>query len=180
MRRAITRALEAAAVLLACAAPAARAQEFQPPSGSGASSQTVYGFEPDLYAFSVRGGIDVSRPAQWVIGTTLDVAEMWSPRVRLRPSLEVSSTGGLVQLHWAGEVVYRFEPDAAPAIPYLGLGVGHMTRCPGCVTLWPTVVMGFELRFRPSFNWLIEYHALDRLGRHRFLVGLATRTAGVP
>jgi hypothetical protein len=37
--------------------------------------------------------------------------------------------------------------------------------------------MGFELAFRPSFNWLLEYHALDRLGRHRFLVGLSTRGA---
>ncbi len=164
------------ALLLAGAAPA-RAQEFQPPSGNGAANQ-VYGFEPDLYAFSVRGGIDITKPVQWVIGTTLDVAEMWSPRVRLRPSLEVSSEGGDVHLHWAGEVVYRFEPDAAPAIPYLGLGLGHMTHCPGCVTLWPTVVMGFELKFRPSFNWLFEYHALDRLGRHRFLIGLATRGTG--
>jgi hypothetical protein len=41
--------------------------------------------------------------------------------------------------------------------------------------VWLNVVMGFELAFRPGFNWLLEYHALDRLGRHRFLVGLSTR-----
>ena len=120
----------------------------------------------------------MSRPAQWVVGTTVDIAEMWSPRVRLRPSLEVSSDGNVTRLHWSGEVIYRFQPDNAPAIPYVGLGVGHMTHCIGCTDLWPTVVMGFELRFRPAFNWLIEYHALDRLGRHRFLIGLSAHGAG--
>jgi len=163
---------------LACAAPAAVAQEFQPPASAAAgASLGGSGFDMDLYSFSVRGGVDVTRPAQWVVGTTLDIAEMWSPRVRLRPSFEVSSSGSNVQLHLAGEVVYRFQPDDAPAIPYAGVGVGHMSRCPGCTTIWPTVVIGFELRFRPAFNWLVEYHALDRLGRHRFLVGLATRGA---
>jgi len=167
-----------AAAALACAAPGAAAQEFSPPAGGGGQSAAGGGFQMDLYSFSTRAGIDVSNPTQWVVGSTLDIAEMWSPRVRLRPSLEVSSNGSNVQLHLAGEVVYRFQPDDAPAIPYAGLGVGHMSKCPGCTTIWPTVVIGFELRFRPSFNWLVEYHALDRLGRHRFLIGLATRGAG--
>jgi hypothetical protein len=166
------------AVALACGVPPAAAQEFQPPSSGGYTGTS--GFDVDIFGFSTRGGIDVTRPTEWVVGTTVDVAEMWSPRVRLRPSLEVSSDGSVTRLHWSGEVVYRFEPDAAPAIPYVGVGLGHMTHCAGCVTLWPTIVMGFELRFRPAFNWLIEYHALDRLGRHRFLVGLSTRDAGVP
>jgi len=176
MQRAIRLMLVAAP--LACAAPPASAQEFQPPASATAGpSSAGTGFNMDLYSFSVRGGIDVTRPAQWVVGTTLDVAEMWSPRVRLRPSFEVSSTGGAVQLHWAAEAMYRFQGDEAPAIPYVGLGVGHMSRCTGCTAIWPTVVIGFELRFRPAFNWLVEYHALDRLGRHRFLIGLATRNA---
>lgn len=162
---------------LAPAAAPAVAQEFRPPSGS--STAPVSGVAVDLYSFSVRGGVDVSRSAQWVLGTSFDLAELWSPRVRLRPSVEVGSTGGsTVTFHWAAEIVYRFEPDNAPAIPYLGLGIGHMNYCASCPTLWPTVVLGFELEFRPSFNWLIEYHALDRLGRHRFLVGLSTRTGG--
>ena len=167
-----------AAVPLACVAPRAPAQEFQPPSGGGQGYTSGTGFEMDLFSFSTRAGIDVSRPAQWVVGTTVDIAEMWSPRVRLRPSLEVSSDGNVTRLHWSGEVIYRFQPDNAPAIPYVGLGVGHMTHCIGCTDLWPTVVMGFELRFRPAFNWLIEYHALDRLGRHRFLIGLSAHGAG--
>ena len=166
------------AVPLACAAPLASAQEFQPPPGGGGSPAAGSGFVMDVFSFSTRAGIDVSRPAQWLVGSTVDIAEMWSPRVRLRPSLEVSSDGSSVQLHWAGEVMYRFQPDDAPAIPYVGIGLGHMSRCGGCTLIWPTVALGFELRFRPAFNWLIEYHALDRLGRHRFLIGLATRGAG--
>ena len=184
--QAVNRLIVAAAAL-ACAAPRASAQEFQPPSRGGGSSAVGAagaaggGFRLDLFSFSTRAGIDVSRPAQWVVGSTLDIAELWSPRVRLRPSLEVSSNGSAVQLHWAGEVMYRFQPDDAPAIPYVGIGIGHMSRCSGCTTVWPTVAMGFELRFRPSFNCLVEYHALDRLGRHRVLIGLAMRNAaGVP
>ncbi len=161
--------------LTAAPAPAA-AQDFRPPA-AGSSEPTVNGPTFDLYAFSVRGGLDVTRTAQWVLGTTFDVAELWSPRVRLRPSVEVASTGGSdVNFHWAAEITYRFQPDNAPAVPYVGLGLGHMTNAHP--TFWPTVVIGFELEFRPSFNWLLEYHALDRLGRHRFLIGLATRTPG--
>jgi len=165
------------AAILAGTARGARAQEFQPPSGGGAGSAEESGFRMDLLGFSTRAGVDVSRPAQWVVGSTVDIAQLGSPRVRLRPSLEVSSDGSGVQLHWAGEVAYRFQPDNAPAIPYVGIGLGHMSRCSGCTVIWPTILIGFELRFRPSFNWLIEYHALDRLGRHRFLVGLSTRGA---
>lgn len=158
--------------------PPAAAQEFHPPSG-GASTAAAGDLNVDLFAFSVRGGVDVTHGAQWVLGTSFDVAELWSPRVRFRPSVEIASTSGTtVTFHWAGEIVYRFEPDNAPAIPYLGLGIGHLNSCSGCTTIWPTVVLGFELQFRPAFNWLLEYHALDRLGRHRFLVGLTTRTGG--
>jgi len=166
------------ALPLALAAPRAAAQEFHPPS-AGATASEPGGVAVDLFGFSVLGGVDVTHGVQWVLGTSLDVAELWSPRVRLRPSVEVASAGGsAVTFHWAGEIVYRFEPDNAPAIPYVGLGLGHMSNCGGCVAIWPTIVLGFELQFRPSFNWLLEYHSLDRLGRHRFLVGLSTRTGG--
>jgi YD repeat-containing protein len=165
------------AMPLALAAPAA-AQEFRPPSGGGVPS-SAGGLNVDLYGFSVRGGVDLTRGVRWVLGTTLDVAELWSPRVRFRPSVEIASdTGSTVTFHWAGEITYRFQPDNAPAIPYVGLGIGHRSSCRSCTTVWPTVVLGFELQLRPGFNWLLEYHALDRLGRHRFLLGLATRTAG--
>jgi hypothetical protein len=171
------RALIVAAAAFVVAAPQAPAQEFRPPSEASPveSSELLV----DVFGFSTRAGIDVSRRAEWVVGSTVDVAELWSPRVRLRPSLEVASDRAAgVTLHWAAEIVYRFQPDAAPAIPYLGLGLGHMSRCSSCTTFWPTVVLGFELSFRPGINWLIEYHSLDSFRRHRFLVGLATRTAG--
>ena len=44
--------------------------------------------------------------------------------------------------------------------------------------VWPTLALGFELQFTRTINWLVEYHALDRLGRSRFFIGLATRTGG--
>lgn len=159
---------------LACAAAAAIAQEFQPPS-SGANSGGG-GLRVDLLGFSSRAGVDVSGGSSLVLGSAVDVAELWSPSVRLRPSFEFSGTGTSTALHVALEVVYRFQPDRAPAIPYVGVGVGYWNdESDNEERVWPTIAMGFELAFRPSFNWLLEYHALDRLGRHRFLVGLSTR-----
>ena len=165
------------ALPLALVAPPAAAQEFHPPSGGSTAESSVAGPSMDLYGFSVRGGLDVTHSVQWVIGTSFDIMELWSPRVRLRPSVEIASdAGSSVTFHWAGELIYRFQPDNAPAIPYVGIGLGHMSDAHP--TIWPTIAIGFELQLRPQFNWLIEYHALDRLGRHRFLIGLSTRGTG--
>lgn len=173
----VTVRLAALALAALWGASDARAQEFQPPSSSGGGGPGR--LRLDLVAFSQRTGVDVTGDVQWVLGSTIDIAELWSPRVRLRPSFELGSDGENVSYHVAGEVIYRFQPDDAPAIPYVGAGVGRYDQegCPNCPKVWPTIVMGFELHFRPSFNWLMEYHALDRLGRHRFLVGLAARGA---
>jgi hypothetical protein len=158
--------------LAAGAAPAA-AQDFQPPEASAAGSSS--GMRIDLLGFTSRAGIDVSRGGALVLGTTVDIAQLGSPQVRLRPSFEYSGAGSSTAVHVSTEIIYRFQPDRAPAIPYAGLGLGYFAPSEGSERLWLTLVMGFELEFRPSFNWLLEYHALDRLGRHRFLVGLATR-----
>ena len=172
MRRPLTLA---AAALLAVTTTA-RAQEFQPPGqrgGAGASGALRF----DIIGFSTRGGGQVNRDEQAVLGSTVDIAELWNPQVRLRPSFEVGFGQSLTSIHAALEVIYRFQPDNAPAIPYVGVGVGYYDT--GTADdVWPNLVMGFELAFRPSYDWLIEYHALDRLGRHRFLVGLATRSLG--
>ena len=176
----MTRGARLAALVIgfALVAAAARAQEFQPPSSGGGGPG---GLRVDLIGFSTRMGADVSRGGSLVLGSAIDVAELWSPQVRLRPSFEFSGTGNSTALHLSAEVIYRFQPDRAPAIPYAGLGLGYFSQDstsdanPGQRRLWLNVVMGFELAFRPSFNWLLEYHALDRLGRHRFLVGLSTR-----
>jgi hypothetical protein len=161
---------------LACAAAPAAAQDFQPPESRAAAGPS--GVRIDLLGFSSRVGIDVSRGGALVLGSAVDIAELGSPQVRLRPSFEYSGAAGTTAIHVATEVIFRFQPDRAPAIPYLGLGLGYYAPSEGSERLWLNVVMGFELAFRPSFNWLMEYHALDRLGRHRFLVGLSTRGSG--
>ena len=153
------------------------AQEFQPPASGSSSAQGGVRF--DLLGFSTRVGADLSGGGSLVLGSAFDVAQLGSPQVRLRPSFEFSGAGTSTALHLALEVVYRFQPDRAPAIPYVGLGAGYFSQAStGRHTVWPTLVMGFELGFRPSFNWLLEYHSLDRLGRHRFLLGLSTRGGG--
>jgi len=171
----VTRAVKLLAVLVLAASPAA-AQEFQPPGG-GAPSDGGGGVRLGILAFSTRGGGQVDHGGQGVLGSTVDFAQLGSPQVRLRTSFEMGfgRTAGK-SLHAALEVMYRFQPDDAPTVPYVGAGLGYYDD--GTTTrVWPNLVMGFELPFRPTFNWLVEYHALDRLGRHRFLVGFATRGA---
>jgi len=36
-------------------------------------------------------------------------------------------------------------------------------------------VFGFELHYRSTFNWLLEYHAMDALRHNRIYIGLTTR-----
>ena len=166
---------------VAASATPALAQEFTPPGGS--SSQTSPGsadVEFGIFGFSTRAGMQVNRDVQGVIGSTFDVATLWSPQVRLRPSLELGFGRAAKSLHAAVEVVYRFQPDDAPSVPYLGVGVGYYDSGASATQAqvqkaFINLVMGFELPFRPTYNWLFEYHALDRLGQHRFLIGLATR-----
>lgn len=160
---------------LALLAGTARSQDFQPPGGGGASTFTG-GLKLGIFAFSTRTGADLTGETQGVLGSTVDVAQLWSPRVRLRPSFELGVGGKAKSLHLAAEVIFRFQPDEAPAVPYIGFGIGYFDDDSGD-DAWPTIVMGFELPYRQTFNWLIEYHSLDRLGRHRFLVGLAARGA---
>lgn len=172
--------IKAASLALAAmlAAVPAQAQEFQPPGGAAPSAEGS-GVRFGVLGFSTRGGAQVNRGGQGVLGSTVDIAQLGSPQVRLRPSFEVGFGRADKSLHVAVEVIYRFQPDNAPSIPYVGVGVGYYD--PGSdsagARVWPNLVMGFELPFRPTFNWLVEYHALDRLGRHRFLVGLAARGA---
>jgi hypothetical protein len=168
-----------AAWALSVALPVTRvtAQEFQPPR-SGAESGTRFG----LFGFGVRTGVDLTAPRQLVIGLELDVGSLFTERLRLRPSGEVGVDGDdsyVVSL----EGLYRFAGDDEPTVPYVGLGfsiAGH-DRCgldSDCPDVWANVVIAFERRFRSTFNWLIEYHGMDLLRRHRLYVGLATRRGG--
>jgi len=154
------------------------AQEFQPPHPRPAGKGTDLG----LYGFGVRGGGELGGSAALVGGITLDLGNLLSDRVRLRPSAEV----GLHSRHSyvaSLEALFRFTGDGESVIPYLGGGVslaGHDVcgSDPQCPDLWIDVAFGFEVRFRSTFNWLLEYHAMDLLRRHRVYLGLTTRRGG--
>lgn len=181
MNLTVRRLALSASALVAASVGQASAQEFQPPGGGGTPSGSGTGVQLGVLGFSTRLGLQVNHGAQGVIGSTVDIAQLWSAQVRLRPSFEVGFGKNGKSFHGALEVIYRFTPDDAPSIPYFGAGLGYYdsgidTTAGRTRRVWPNLVMGFELPFRPTFNWLIEYHALDRLGRHRFLVGFATRT----
>jgi len=160
------------------AAGALAAQEFQPPHPRPAGKGTDLG----LYGFGVRGGGEFGGSAALVGGMTLDLGNLFSDRVRLRPSAEVGLQSRRTYVA-SLEALFRFTGDAESVIPYVGGGVslaGH-DACgsdPQCPDIWIDVALGFEVRFRSTFNWLLEYHALDLLRRHRVYLGLTTRRGG--
>jgi hypothetical protein len=167
-----------ALLLLVAAACAAAGQEFQPPRSGAAGGGTRVG----LFGFGVRTGVDFTTPRQLVLGATLDIGNLFIDRLRLRPSGEIGVDGADSYVV-SFEGVYRFAPDDEPTIPYLGIGLsvaGH-DGCgldPDCPDLWANLVLGFERRFRATFNWLLEYHAMDAWRRHRLYLGLVTRRGG--
>jgi len=162
-------------LLLWCCAGASAAQEFQPPrvrSGAGGKGLGLYGF-------GVRGGLDLGS-GQMVFGTTLDIGDLFSPRLRLRPSAELGVFKGDNSYVGSLEALYRFTGDDETAIPYIGGGLslaGHANcgRDPNCPNAWVNLVFGFELHYKSTFNWLIEYHPMDALRRNRVYLGLTTR-----
>ncbi len=153
------------------------AQEFHPPPvRRGADRGTRLG----LFGFGVRGGIALSGNNQLVFGTTLDAGNLVSSRLRLRPSGEIGVFNGANTYIGSFEALYRFTGDEEVATPYAGGGfsvAGH-DRCgadPGCPGFWLNGVVGFEMHFRSTFNWLLEYHAMDLFRHSRVYVGLTTR-----
>ena len=152
------------------------AQEFKPPRVGGTPSGTRIG----LFGFGVRGGVDL-RSSQIVVGTTLDLGDLFTARLRLRPSGEIGVfNGGNDTFAASFEALYRFTDDDQVAIPYLGTGLsvaGH-DKCgsdPNCPAVWVNLVFGFELHYKSTFNWLLEYHGMDAMRKHRLYVGLTTR-----
>jgi hypothetical protein len=164
-------------MLAACAAAdALAAQQFVPPKSEGAATGTRVG----LFGFGVRAGLDLKGDGQLILGTTLDAGDLFSRRVRLRPSAEVGVFNGANTYVGSIEGLWRFTDDEEVAVPYVGLGAsvaghdgcGADAKCPG---VWVNLVFGFELRYRSTFNWLLEYQGMDLMRRHRFYVGLTTR-----
>ncbi|OLC08017.1 MAG: hypothetical protein AUH41_09200 [Gemmatimonadetes bacterium 13_1_40CM_66_11] len=153
----------------------AAAQEFVSPKNANHGGTRI-----GLFGFGVRGGVDFRRSAQLVLGTTLDIGDLFSNRLRLRPSAEVGLFNGPHTYVGNFELLWRFTADEEVATPYIGGGLGVAGRdgCgtdPRCPGLWVNTVFGFELRYRSTFNWLIEYHGMDRMRRHRLYIGLTTR-----
>ena len=165
------------ALLAASGTSPLAAQEFHPPPVPKASD---HGTQLGLFGFGVRGGIDLSGNTQMVFGVALDAGNLFTRRLRLRPSGEIGVFNGVNSYAGSLEVLYRFTADGQVATPYAGGGfslVGH-DACgtdPDCPDLWANVVVGFELHYRSTFNWLLEYHGMDRFRHNRLYVGLTTR-----
>jgi hypothetical protein len=173
----VNRTIGIAACLLALAAPATLAgQQFQPPGTGGADRGTRIG----LFGFGVKSGFDFRGNDQLIVGASLDLGNLFTSRLRLRPSAEIGVFNGRNTYVGSFEALFRFTDDNQLAQPYAGAGLslagqedcGTITGCPG---VWLNVVLGFELHYRSTFNWLLEYHGMDALRRHRFYVGLTTR-----
>jgi hypothetical protein len=171
------RSMGLALLLAAGGAGPLAAQEFHPPPVPRASGR---GTRLGLLGFGVRGGIDVAGNTQMVFGVALDAGNLFVSRFRLRPSGEIGVFNGVNSYVGSLEALYRFTGDEQTATPYVGGGfslVGH-DACgndPDCPDLWANLVVGFELHYRSTFNWLLEYHAMDSFRHNRFYVGLTTR-----
>jgi len=152
------------------------AQQFSPPKSGASGGGTRIG----MFGFGVRTGIDLRGDGQLVFGTTIDMGNLFSNRVRLRPSGEIGVFNGENTYVASMEALWRFTDDEEVATPYIGTGLsiaGH-EACgtdPQCPDVWLNLVFGFELHYRSTFNWLLEYHGMDTMRRHRLYVGLTTR-----
>ena len=165
-------------VLVALAAVTSlAAQEFHPPSVRRPGSR---GTRIGLFGFGARGGMALSGSTQLAMGVTLDGGDLFVDRLRLRPSGEIGVFNGANTYAGSLEGLYRFTGDAESVTPYAGFGfslAGH-DRCgsdPDCPGLWANAVVGFELHYRSTFNWLLEYHGMDVFRRSRVYLGLTTR-----
>ncbi len=156
----------------------AGAQDFIPPTDS--SSAVAPMVRLGIFGFGSRVGVDFTGPSQAIVSPTLDVADVFSDRVRLRPSAEIGLGDTATTYVMNLELLYRFTADQEVAVPYVAFGGGVFSRercgaAPNCPRIWAQFALGFELKFREHMNWLLEYHGEDGLRRHRFFIGLTTR-----
>lgn len=137
-------------------------------------------FQLGLYGFSARAGVDFQGEGQAVASFALDMGDLYTDRLRLRPSAELGFGWGQNTYVANIEVVHRFTSDSVAAVPYVGGGIALAGRegcgaIDDCPSFWAQFILGFELRLRNQFNWLLEYHAEEEFGRHRIFIGLTTR-----
>ncbi|UCF41894.1 MAG: hypothetical protein JSW43_06120 [Gemmatimonadota bacterium] len=133
-----------------------------------------------LFGFGARLGADFEGGGQAVASLALDLGYVADERLRVRLSGELGFLNTDNTYVTSLELVYRFMPDSALAIPYVGGGLGLSGRAeceadPDCPALWLQFALGFEIRLRDEMNWLVEYRPEDAFRRHRVLIGLATR-----
>ncbi len=159
------------------------AQDFTPPDVGGQESDEGSKIKLGFYGFGTRLGWDVD-DGEAIISITFDLGDLGAKQVRLRPSAEIGFAEDVNTYVVSAEIVYRFTPDTEKAIPYVGFGLALAGRdnCSAgpssCPEAWLQFVLGFEVQFRSSMNWLLEYHAEDALNRHRLFFGLTTRRGG--
>jgi hypothetical protein len=164
-------------LLLLFIVPSLRAQEFKPPKDEDSEPTSI---KVGLTGFSSRVGVDFKGANQLISSIAFDVADLYSSRVRVRPSGEIGVGGGIDTYVASVDLMYRFTEDSERAVPYIGFGLGlwghaQCAAATDCPKVWPQFTLGFELNFRPGINWLMEYRGEDALRRHRFFIGLATR-----
>ncbi len=150
----------------------------EPAEGEDAVTGTRFG----LLGFSARAGADFENDGQAVVSLAVELADLYTDRVRFRPSGELGVGSGANTFVGNAELIYRFTPDTEIAVPYVGFGIavagsegcGSDPDCPG---VWAQFALGFEVQLRETFSWLLEYRGEDALRRHRLFVGLTTRRA---
>ncbi|HKW40756.1 MAG TPA: hypothetical protein VJN39_05865 [Gemmatimonadales bacterium] len=173
----MTRRIWLVALLAMGPAASLAGQEFHPPPVPRGRDQ---GTQLGLFGFGARGGIDLSGNTQMVVGITLDAGNLFTSRFRIRPSGEIGFFNSENSYVGSFEALYRFTGDEEAATPYAGGGfslAGHRScgSDPSCPALWVNFVIGFEVHYRSTFNWLLEYHAMDGFQHNRFYAGLTTR-----
>jgi len=152
-------------------------QEFHPPPVQRARPA---GTRIGLFGFGVRSGVDFAGRGSAVLGVALDAGNIGVERLRLRPSAEIGILNGPNTYVASFEFLYRLASDRGAVAPYTGAGLAVAGRAgcgtdPGCPAIWGNFVLGVEVRYRSTFNWLLEYHALDLFRRNRLYLGLTTR-----
>lgn len=155
------------------------AQQARPP-GPAADSAAPAPVRVGLFGFGTRLGVDLESDLHAVVGFTLDVADLYTEQLRLRPSAEVGLRSGMNSYVGNLEVSYRFTREHEVAVPYVAAGVAVFGEdgCgqdPACPALWVQFALGFELELHRTMRWLLEYRGADALRRHRLFIGLTSR-----
>jgi hypothetical protein len=162
---------------LLCSASLSAQTEYETGNDPGAASRP---FQFGLYGFSARLGVDFEDQGQAVASFAVDMGDLFTDRLRFRPSAELGFGWGENTYVANVEVIYRFTSDATVAVPYVGGGLAlsgqeGCAQIDECPAFWAQFALGFEVRLQNQINWLLEYHAEDAFKRHRVLLGLTTR-----